>query len=281
MQPLRHSRWWRSTCMALLGLCVAGHAAHAEVWGFVDAQGVPHFAVEKRDGRYELFFRGPEAQLPGLPEGAAQTQLQMATNGSSLLLTYFEISPSYKSVKHLLREASARHAIDLELLQAVIATESGFDAGAVSPRGAVGLMQVTPATAQRFGVAGDADNPVEKKLADPRTNIQAGSRYLSHLLKQFAGRLELALAAYNAGAGAVQRAGNKIPDYPETQHYVKTVMRLYAVLKPAAAALPGYGTGLRMHRASVGIAQDSPASREPPVVPTPASRIPSEPPELY
>ena len=280
MPILRQSRWWSRTCWALLGLCVAGHAAHAEVWGFVDAQGVPHFAVEKRDGRYELFFRGPEAQLPGLP-GAAQAQLQMATSGSSMLLTYFEISPSYKSVKHLLREASNRHAIDLELLQAVIATESGFDARAVSPRGAVGLMQVTPATAQRFGVGGDTDNPVEKRLADPRTNIQAGSRYLSHLLKQFAGRLELALAAYNAGAGAVQRAGNKIPDYPETQHYVKTVMQLYALLKPVGAAMPGYGTGLRMHRAAAGVAQHIPASREPPAVPVPASHTPSEPPELY
>ncbi len=276
MRRWRPARWGHLVRLAALGACMTCPAAHAEVWGFVDAQGVPHFAVEKRDGRYELFFRGPEAQLPGLAAAPGESGLQMVANGSSLLITYFEISPSFKSVKHLLREASARHAIDLELLQAVIATESGFDARAVSPRGAVGLMQVMPSTAQRFGVFGDADNPVEKKLADPRTNIQAGSLYLSHLLKQFAGRLELALAAYNAGAGAVQRAGNKVPDYPETQHYVQTVMQLYALLKPTGAALPGPDAGMHMRRAlASGTARRTPLAARPVAV----SHTPSESPE--
>jgi soluble lytic murein transglycosylase-like protein len=95
------------------------------------------------------------------------------------------VSPSYKQVKHHLREASNRHGIDYELLQALIATESGFDARAVSPKGAVGLMQIIPATAERYGVSGDARTPVQQKLTDPRTNIRAGSRYLRDLINMF------------------------------------------------------------------------------------------------
>ena len=93
-------------------------------------------------------------------------------------------------------------------------------------------MQIIPATAERYGVSGDARTPVQQKLTDPRTNIRAGSRYLRDLINMFPGQLELALAAYNAGEGAVQRAGNRIPNYRETQNYVRTVMQLYTMLKP-------------------------------------------------
>jgi hypothetical protein len=208
-----------------------GGAAHAEVWGYVDGKGVAHFAPEKVDQRYELFYRGGEnidtsAGVPATPRPVA------VPAAPPKLVAFFEISPSYKQVKHHLREASSQHGIDYELLKAVIATESGFDPQAVSPKGAVGLMQVMPATAMRYGVAADAKAPVEKKLTDPKTNIRTGARYLRYLLDLFPGRLELALAAYNAGEGAVQRAGNKIPNYKETQNYVKTVMQLYGVLKP-------------------------------------------------
>ncbi len=155
-------------------------------------------------------------------------------NVSPRLLAFFEMSASFKGVRHWLREASIAHDIDMELLQALIATESGFDSQAVSPKGAVGLMQIMPATAERYGVVSDARTPVEKKLADPQTNIKTGTRYLRYLLNLFPGQLELALAAYNAGEGAVQRAGNNIPTYKETPDYVKTVMQLYTMLKPPA-----------------------------------------------
>ena len=89
-------------------------------------------------------------------------------------------------------------------------------------------MQLMPATAQRYGVRATRRPPIDKKLTDPRTNIRAGSRYLRYLIDLFPGQLELALAAYNAGEGAVQRAGNQMPNYPETKNYVKTVMQLYA-----------------------------------------------------
>jgi hypothetical protein len=207
-------------------------AAQAEVWGYVDPKGVAHFATEKVDERYELFFRGG-----GTFDTARGVPTPRAVNlptAPPKLIAFFEISPGYKQVKHHLREASRANDVDYELLTALIATESGFDARAVSPKGAVGLMQVMPATAERYGVTGDSRSPIGQKLIDPRTNIRTGTRYLRYLLDLFPGRLELALAAYNAGEGAVQRAGNKVPNYRETQNYVKTVMQLYAVLKPPA-----------------------------------------------
>ena len=230
---LRTSTWAAGLLLAL----ALAPAAHAEVWGFVDAKGVAHFAAERLDERYELFFRGGESFDTAAGVGTARA-VAVPTGGSKLI-AFFEISPSYKQVKHHLREASRTHGIDYELLQALIATESGFDAGAVSPKGAVGLMQVMPATAGRYGVSSDAKTTVEKKLADPKTNIRAGAGYLSYLLKLFPGELELALAAYNAGEGAVQRAGNRIPNYRETQNYVKTVMQLYAMLKPPSMGAAG------------------------------------------
>lgn len=206
--------------------------AHADIYGYVDDKGVAHFAAEKVDERYQLFFRGGQSfdtsqGLGATPPGAA------AAAAPPRLLAFIEASPGYGQVRKHLREASSLHGIDYELLQALIATESGFDIDAVSPKGAVGLMQVLPATAERYGLAGDRKQSLERKLADPRTNIRAGTRYLSDLMRLFPGQLELVLAAYNAGEGAVQRAGNRIPNYRETRNYVKTVMQLYALLKPA------------------------------------------------
>lgn len=227
---------------ALLALLLAASLgwlapAHAEVWGYVDEEGVAHFAAEPLDARYELFFRGGENPEPGEPTPRA---VAVPTRSASKLIAFFDISPSFKQVKHHLREASREQGIDLELLQALIATESGFDPDAVSPKGAVGLMQIMPATAQRYGVRGDRKVPIAKKLTDPRINVRTGARYLRDLIRRYPGRLELALAAYNAGEGAVRRAGNRIPDYPETRNYVQTVMQLYTMLKPPAmtAAAP-------------------------------------------
>ena len=237
--------WRSSMALTLTALLMAlfATAARADVWGYVDGQGVAHFSAEPLDERYEIFFRGNETFAAGkgakdLPPSAginAAAGAAAATPGAYAapkLRTFFDMSPSYKAVKHLLRDASATHGIDYELLQAVIATESGFDTYAVSPKGAVGLMQLIPPTAERYGVRADKNSPVAKKLTDAKTNIKAGSRYLRDLIDMFPGQLELAIAAYNAGEGAVHRAGNKIPNFPETRNYVKTVLQLYAYLKP-------------------------------------------------
>lgn len=224
---------WRVIAALLLALVLL--PARADVWGYVDEKGVAHLAAERLDERYQLFFRGGESF--DTSRGVATPRPVAVPTSQSKLLAFFDISPAYKQVKHHLREASKVHGVDYELLKAVIATESGFDAGAVSPKGAVGLMQVMPATAQRYGVTGDAKTPTAKKLADPRINIRTGTRYLRYLLDLFPGQLELALAAYNAGEGAVQRAGNRVPKYRETQNYVKTVLQLYRLLKPPPLAV--------------------------------------------
>jgi soluble lytic murein transglycosylase-like protein len=236
-RSLRRIKPWLACALLSLGLL---SAARAEVWGYVDANGVAHFAAARVDQRYELFFRGDESFDTSTGLGKAREKPSTARavavpTTAPKLIAFFEISPSFRQVKHHLREAAEAQAIDYELLQALIATESGFDAAAVSPKGAVGLMQVMPATALRYGVTGDAKVPVGRKLIDPRTNIRTGTRYLRYLIDLFPGRLDLALAAYNAGEGAVQRAGNRIPNFRETQDYVATVMQLYSMLKPPAA----------------------------------------------
>jgi soluble lytic murein transglycosylase-like protein len=107
------------------------------------------------------------------------------------------------------------------LVRAVIVVESGFNPRAVSKKGAVGLMQLQPATARRYGV---------KDIYDPDQNIRAGAHYLSDLLTRFNSNLELALAAYNAGEEAVERYGRHVPPYAETRSYVPNVMRVYQKL---------------------------------------------------
>ena len=211
--------------------------ARADVWAYVDTLGTAHFASQQVDARYELFFHQAESfdtRLdPPPPERAATPGVDVEPPAPpTKLLAFFDSSPSYKSVRKILQDASSDHNIDYELLQALIATESGFNTTAVSPKGAIGLMQLMPDTARRYGVDSDRHGPLERKLTDPRTNIRAGVRYLRDLINMFPGELELALAAYNAGEGAVMRAGNRIPNYKETQNYVKNVMALYAGLKP-------------------------------------------------
>ena len=218
--------------------------ARADVWAHIDEAGVAHFANEQVDPRYQLFFRGS----PQAADTATGTARAVAVpTAQPKLVAFFEVAPGFRNVKHLLREASAHHDVDYELLKVLIATESGFDAGAVSPKGAIGLMQVMPATAARYGVNADRRASIEQKLADPAINIRAGASYLSYLIRLFPGQLELALAAYNAGEGAVQRAGNRVPNYRETQNYVSTVMQLYNLLKPPAALAPSPRPGGRVH----------------------------------
>ena len=253
----------RLTC-ALTALLLGTFAlpAVADVWGYIDAKGVAHFSTEKLDERYELFFKGGESFSTEKSDWSSLTPLGRSPNDHAVpsgsaraptkLLAYFDVSPNYKAVKHLLKDAAQIHGIDYELIQAVIATESGFDTFAVSPKGAVGLMQLMPPTAERYGVKADKKTPIEKRLTDPKTNIRAGTAYLRDLIKMFPGQLELAVAAYNAGEGAVQRAGNKIPNYPETRNYVKTVMQLYGQLKPPAVVLEARKTSGRVRREMMG-----------------------------
>lgn len=220
--------------------------------------------------------RRVQAAVPPLANAPSPAQSLFPEHAKVLI--FFDIFPAYKAVKHHLREAARTHGIDYALLQAIIATESGFDAGAVSPKGAVGLMQLMPATAERFGVSANLHKTVETQLTNPGLNIRAGSRYLSYLLTLFAGQTELAVAAYNAGEGAVRRAGNQIPDFRETQQYVKTVMALYAQLQPPAPALhpSGGSSRVRVELPGGAFRRDPSLPLAPPVVVPLASFPPIE-----
>ena len=119
----------------------------------------------------------------------------------------------------LIRASARRYEVDPYLVFCVMSQESRFNAGATSPAGAAGLMQLMPATAARYGV---------RDIYDPAQNIEGGTRYLRDLLRLFGGRVDLALAGYNAGEGAVMKYGNRIPPYAETQNYVRTIGARYA-----------------------------------------------------
>jgi soluble lytic murein transglycosylase-like protein len=126
-------------------------------------------------------------------------------------------SPSNRSnpvFEPLIRQHAAQHGLQPDLIRAVIQVESAFNPHAVSPKGAMGLMQLMPTTAAQFGVI----NPF-----NPAENIRAGVSYLRQLLERYDHNEQLALAAYNAGPNAVQRYGNKVPPYRETQQYVKRI----------------------------------------------------------
>src|ERR1700744_840194 len=121
----------------------------------------------------------------------------------------------------IIEHAAVSAAVEPNLLRAVIVVESGFNSRAVSKRGAVGLMQLMPATASRYGVL----NPY-----DARQNVHGGARYLKFLIDRFGHDIRLAMAAYNAGVEAVDRNGGQIPPYSETMAYVPRVLKIYKML---------------------------------------------------
>ncbi len=202
------TRW-----LTLLLLLAVVLPARAELWGFVDASGVAHFASRKLDARFTPVLGNVGMQrVPG------------KTDAGLALLNWLDIAPEVKAVQPWVREAAEKHGVDADLLKAIIAVESGYQRNAVSPRGATGLMQITPETASRYATPADA-----ARLIEPRINIHTGARMLADLMRRF-GRIDAALAAWNAGEGAVRRAGNRVPDIDETQAHVHLVLELYWAL---------------------------------------------------
>jgi soluble lytic murein transglycosylase-like protein len=200
----------RGLAVLLLALALP---AQAELWGYVDGSGVAHFASRQLDARYKPVLGSVAMQrVPG------------KTDAGPALLNWLDIAPEVKAVQPWVREAAEKHGVDADLLKAVIAVESGYQRNAVSPRGATGLMQITPETASRYATPADA-----ARLIEPRINIHTGARMLADLLRRF-GRIDTALAAWNAGEGAVRRAGNRVPDIEETQAHVHLVLELYWAL---------------------------------------------------
>jgi soluble lytic murein transglycosylase-like protein len=173
-------------------------------------------SVTNIDGR-KLFVNSEPPSIAQLKTTPARPNIYLQGEISFLSGNRRPMSIDRDGVDQLVREAAERHRVDPALVRAVIETESNWNPGAYSRKGAIGLMQLIPTTAQRFG-ASDAFNP--------KQNVDAGVRYLKTLLERYNGNLDLALAAYNAGEGAVDRA-HGIPAYRETRNYVQKVQSAY------------------------------------------------------
>lgn len=181
----------QSIVFALIAL-LAAWPAQADIYKYVDQNGHVYYTDKPRHSGYYLLYR-------------TQRAVRKAKD-------WQRFSP-------LIQAAAAKHSIDPKLLHAVIRAESAYDPDAVSEKGAVGLMQLMPATAKRYGVH-DSRDPLE--------NIEGGAHYLRDLMEMFDADIRLAVAAYNAGEQAVKKFGNQIPPFPETQEYVGRVMGFYA-----------------------------------------------------
>ena len=177
--------------------------ARSKIYTYVDADGVRHYTDVPDNNRYKLLVLSPQ---------------DMTESGQYYDLSLMARATQYDSI---IEKAALSASLEPNLLRAVIVVESGFNSRAVSKRGAVGLMQLMPATATRFGVS----NPY-----DPRQNVHGGARYLKFLIDRFNQDIRLALAAYNAGEEAVDRNGGRIPPFTETMAYVPRVLKIYRML---------------------------------------------------
>lgn len=208
---MAHSRWslgslWHQAVGITLGsmVCATGYA---QVFSGLSESGSIVLSS----------FAGVES--PTLLLEAEKSAVQQSV---SILATAHYLDTIPPTFKPFIEEASATFRVPPELIHAVITVESNYNQLALSPKGARGLMQIMPATATRFGSNGNFE---------PRQNILTGSRYLRWLLDYFNNDIELTIAAYNAGEGAVMRAGRKIPRFTETENYVPKVLSVYRKAK--------------------------------------------------
>jgi soluble lytic murein transglycosylase-like protein len=177
--------------------------ARPQIYAYVDADGMRHYTDVPDNNRYRLL---------------ALSSTDRTVSGDHYDSMLLAKAGQYDSI---IEKAAMAASVEANLLRAVIVVESGFNPRALSRRGAVGLMQLMPATATRFGVS----NPY-----DPRENVHAGARYLKFLINRFGHDVSLALAAYNAGEEAVERNGRRIPPFTETMAYVPRVLKIYRML---------------------------------------------------
>jgi soluble lytic murein transglycosylase-like protein len=193
--------------IAVVALGALAQPAAADIYTFKDDNGVIHFTnIPSNDKRYKLLRKEEHNPAPSVL--AVGSRVSTWLPSEALIQRY---SP-------IIETASRTYGVDKALVHAVISAESAYNPAAMSRAGAMGLMQLMPETARRYGV---------KNIMDPVENIHGGVRYLKDLLLMFNGNIELAVAAYNAGENAVIKYGNRIPPYAETVQYVPKVLGFY------------------------------------------------------
>ncbi len=192
----------RNLCLIVIACCglasLAG-SARADIYMYRDTRGGLHFSNAPSEPQYHYYM----AELD------AWKTWRRSPFGR------WSDPKRHKKYDQIIRDAAEKHQVDVALVKAVIRAESDFQADAVSPKGALGLMQLMPATARMRGV---------NVAFEPTQNVEGGVRHLRYLLDRYNGNVRLALAAYNAGEGAVDKNGG-VPPYPETQDYLVKVLR--------------------------------------------------------
>jgi len=221
------------------GILLAASAAPAlAAWDCVDAFGNRYLVAREFGQSADVRCAPIDAPAPDVPHAVApepetgHPAAYAASADGRLVLaaplhrSNWQLDARRREIDPLIEAAAHEFGLDADLLRAVVEVESRFDPSAISPRGAIGLMQVMPSTAASLGLS----RP-EQALLEPRANLRTGARYLRQLSLQFAGSTELVLAAYNAGEGSVLRNGFAVPPYPETQAYVREVLEIWRKLR--------------------------------------------------
>ena len=200
----------RIACGGFLAMLLLGTTADAQIASYVDASGKLIYTNGDSQGTSQgSGMNTPLERIRALIGSRAGASSQVGAG-----IAAQTVNPE---LDQIIQNAAERHDLDPELVKAVISTESGWNTRAISQKGAMGLMQLIPSTAQRFGVG----NPF-----DPEQNVEGGTSYLKTLLDRYNGDLAKSLAAYNAGERAVDQSRG-IPAYPETQRYVQKVTKAY------------------------------------------------------
>ncbi|MCP4285172.1 MAG: lytic transglycosylase domain-containing protein [Gammaproteobacteria bacterium] len=185
--------------LSISGLA-SGPSAAVEIYRYVDSNGRVHLTDRPPHDGYQLIQKaGEKLRIPRI--------------------NFRDKDANRKRFASKITEVASRYQVPEALIHAIIAIESAYDPNAISRAGAVGLMQLMPATAKRYGVA---------DRRDPSANLTGGTRYLKDLLLRFDSNLELTIAGYNAGENAVEKFGNRVPPFDETRSYVRKVLELYS-----------------------------------------------------
>lgn len=202
-QPRSNAVAERLLAAIILVAAFGGGCRAADIYASRGDDGAMRYATSRLDPTYVLTFRDDSPVPPQTGKSAMGGR---------------ESPAEVAQIRILIGQAALQYGVSAQLVEAVVAYESRFSAKAISAKGARGLMQMLPRTAQQYGITDS------RELDNPEKNIDVGTHYLSDLLARYGGNVALALAAYNAGSGTIDRQGGRIPPYRETMLYVPAVL---------------------------------------------------------